>query len=100
LTVRDDYWKIHKIGQFLSLKRFEQIHRFFSLNSKNTIPLPINTPWFYRIQRISDLIRTACQNAYYPFSHIIINEAMVAFKGRLKDIIKLKNKPINTGYKL
>jgi len=100
LTVRDDYWKIHKIGQFLSLKRFEQIHRFFSLNSKNTIPLPTNTPWFYRIQRISDLIRTACRNAYYPSSHITIDEAMVAFKGRSKDTIKLKNKPINTGYKL
>ena len=25
---------------------------------------------------------------------------MVAFKGRLKDIIKLKEKPINIGYKL
>jgi hypothetical protein len=23
LTVRDDYWRIHKIGEFMGLKRFE-----------------------------------------------------------------------------
>jgi Transposase IS4 len=42
LIVRDDYWRIHKIGQFMGIKRFQQIHRFFSLNS-NLIP-PSNTP--------------------------------------------------------
>jgi len=98
LTVRDDYWRIHNIGQFMGLKRFQQIHRFFSLNS-NPIRPP-NAPWFYRIQPIADLIRTACRNAYYPSSDIAIDEAMVAFKGRSKHIIKIKGKPIDTGYKL
>jgi Transposase IS4 len=50
LKVRDDYWKIHKLGQFMGLKRFQQIHRFFSLNHENTTqPRPLNAPWFYRI---------------------------------------------------
>jgi Transposase IS4 len=31
---------------------------------------------------------------------VAIDKAMVAFKGRSKHIIKIKNKPINTGYKL
>jgi hypothetical protein len=48
LTVRDDYWRIHEIGEFMGLKRFEQIHRFFSLNSSPTTPS--NAPWFYRVQ--------------------------------------------------
>jgi len=100
LTVRDDYWRIHNIGQFMGLKRFEQLRRFFSLNNETTTPLPPNAPWFHRIQRISDLIRSACRTAYSPSSHIAIDEAMVPFKGRSRDIIKIKGKPIDTGYKL
>ena len=100
LPVRNDYWKLHKLGQFMGLKRFQQIHRFFSLNDENTVPQPPSAPWFHRIQRVSDLIRAACRNVYYPSSHIAIDEAMVAFKGRSKDTVKLKNKPIDTGYKI
>jgi Transposase IS4 len=81
----------------MGLKRFEQIRRFFSLNSK---PPTSNAPWFYRIQRISELLRTACRQTYFPSSNIAIDEAMVAFKGRSRDTIKIKNKPVNTGYKL
>ena len=77
--------------------RFELIHRFFS---PNAAPPPSNAPWFYRIQRIADLIRQACRDSYTPSSDIAIDEAMVAFKGRSKHTVKLKNKPINTGYKL
>jgi Transposase IS4 len=100
LAVRNDYWRIHKLGQFMGQGRFKQIHRFFSLNDENTIPPPLNAPWFHRIQRVSELVRTACRNAYTPSSHIAIDEAIMAFKGRSKDTVKLKNKPIDTGYKI
>jgi Transposase IS4 len=59
--------------------RFKQVHRFFSFNDENTTPAPLNALWFYRIQRISDLICSTCQTAYYPSSYIAINEAMVAY---------------------
>lgn len=81
----------------MNRNRFKLIHRYFSINNA---PPPLNAPWFYQIQRVADLIRTACRNAYYPSSHITIDEAMVAFAGHSKDTIKLKNKPIHTGYKL
>jgi Transposase IS4 len=81
----------------MGLKRFEQIHRFFSLESG---PSPSNAPWFYRIQAVAELIQTAGRNAYYPSSHLAIDEAMVGFKGRSRDTIKIKGKPIDTGYKL
>jgi hypothetical protein len=84
----------------MGLKRYQQIHRFLSLNNENTVPPSSNAPWFRKIQRVSDLIRTACRNAYYPSSDIAINEAIVAFKGRSRDTIKIKGKPINTGYKV
>lgn len=94
IGVRRDYWTIHNLDQFMGINRFEQIHRFFSLNSNSA---PLNAPWFYRIQRVADLIRKACQTVYTPSSHITIDEAMVAFQGRSIHTVKLKNKPINTG---
>jgi Transposase IS4 len=100
LAVRADYWRIHKLGQFMGYGRFKRIHRYFSLNDENATPPPPNSPWFHRIQRVSDLIRTACRNSYTPSSYIAIDEAMVAFKGRSKHTVKLKNKPISNGYKL
>ena len=72
--------------------RFKDIHRFFSPNSA---PSPLNAPWFHRIQRVADIIRNACRNAYAPSSNIAIDEAMVAFKGRSKHTVKLKSKPID-----
>jgi Transposase IS4 len=100
LAVREDYWKIYKLGQFIGYGRFKRIHRFFSLNDENTTPPSLNALWFYRIQRVSDLIRAACRNSYIPSSYIAIDEAIVAFKERLKHTVKLKNKPISNGYKL
>jgi hypothetical protein len=57
-------------------------------------------PWFYYIQAVAKLICIAYQNVYYPSSHVVINEVMMAFKGRLRDIIKIKGKLIDTSYKL
>ena len=99
LAIRADYWRIHNLSRFMAFKRYEQIFRYFSLDEKTTPPPP-NAPWFHRIQRVADLIRTACQHSYYPSSHIAIDEAMVAFRGRSKHTVKLKNKPIDTGYKI
>jgi Transposase IS4 len=100
LAVRRDYWRIYKLGQFMSRNRFDQIHRFFSLSDENTTPPASTAPWFHKIQQISDLIRHACRNSYYPSAHIAIDEAMVPFEGRSPDTVKLKNKPIDVGYKL
>ena len=77
--------------------RFQLIHHFFSLNVSSMSP---NTLWFYRIQYISDLIRTACQNVYIPSFHITIDEVMMAFERRLNHMIKFKNKSIINDYKL
>jgi Transposase IS4 len=48
LPVRADYWKLHSLGQFMGRIRFEQIHRYFSMNAVNTEPQ--EKPWFYKIQ--------------------------------------------------
>jgi predicted acylesterase/phospholipase RssA len=78
--------------------RFEQIHRYFSINAVNTESQ--EKPWFCKIQPIADRVRAACRNAYYPSSNIAIDEAMIPFKGRSPNIVKLKHKPIDVSYKV
>ena len=77
--------------------RFVLIHYFFSTNNVSS---SLNVFWFYRIQYITDLIRTVYRNFYYFSFNIVINKVMIVFKSRLKYTIKLKNKSINIDYKL
>lgn len=60
----------------------------------------IDEPWFYKVHAVVERIRSACKGFYYPSSHIVIDEAMILFKGRSNHTIKMKNKLINEGYKL
>jgi hypothetical protein len=64
-----------------------------SLNNENTTSLPPHAPWFYRIQRFPELLRTACRKAYSPSSNIAINEAIVAFKAGQEISSKLRINP-------
>jgi Transposase IS4 len=44
LTVRKDYWRLHGLGQFIGEVRFEQIHRYFSINAANAEPQSTERP--------------------------------------------------------
>ena len=80
--------------------RFKQLHRYFTVNDENINPRPIDAPQFNKLQPFTDKLRKNYRNSYRPSSYIIIDEAMIPFTGRLKHTVKLKNKPINKGYKL
>jgi Transposase IS4 len=100
MAVREDYWRIHKLGKYMGLKRFEQLHRYFTVNDEDTHSRPPGAPWYNKLQPIADDLRAACKDSYSLFSHISIDEAMVFCEGRIKHTVKLKNKPIDTGYKI
>jgi len=53
----------------------------------NTASPPSNAPWCHVIQRIADLIRTACRNSYTLSSQIAVDEAMMAFNGRSRPFV-------------
>jgi hypothetical protein len=43
---------------------------------------------------------TNCQQNWLPATHVTIDEAMLPFCGRSEDAIKVKNKPIEEGFKV
>ena len=56
-------------------------------------------PFWNKVEPLTSHIRNINKRVYTPGSHMTIDEAMLAFRGRTVHITKLKNKPIKEGYK-
>lgn len=98
-----EYWEtssadaLHPISRFMSRDRFLQLYRRFctwdtSDQSKETVFDKVND-WSSHIQNISTIY-------WKPSSNVSIDEAMVRFTGKSKDIVHLPSKPIPVGYKI
>lgn len=114
---------------YMGLKRFQVIHKLFTASpiSANEpchdpprrAPTPKRKPTargarpatnisdrgglspghWAKVEPLATHIREICMRVYTPGTHITIDEIMLAFRGRSKDITKLKNKPISEGFK-
>ena len=56
---RQDYWRDtelygYKLGRFMSRNRWEQIHRFWSINNA---PRQLEDPWWYKIEPVMTGVR-------------------------------------------
>ena len=49
---------------------------------------------------MATMIRINCQSNWLPATYVAIDEAMLLFCGRSEDIVKMKNKPIEEGFKI
>ncbi|MFL5661999.1 MAG: hypothetical protein ACJ8BW_11720 [Ktedonobacteraceae bacterium] len=125
-----DYWRapvyqqesLQTMTNHMTLRRFELIYKFFTI-SKSSLET-FDTPaepilpsrqkrkkstsqkaasfkrFFDKLEPIASYIRETCKRVYIPGTHVTIDEAMVAFRGRTKHTTKLKNKPIKEGFKV
>jgi Transposase IS4 len=57
-------------------------------------------PFWHKLEPFANHIRDTNKRLYTPSTHVIIDEAMLAFRGRTLHITKLKNKLIKEGYKV
>ncbi len=98
---RRAYWtNSHNLNEFLSLTRFEQIHRYFTLRDRSLDPRQEGASFAWPVDRVAAIIRRNFRTNWLLSSHISIDEAMISFRGRSLHKITLKNKPISEGYKV
>ena len=103
---RRDYWQesrrlgAHRLGVFLSLTRFEQIHRYFTIRDGSVSPPSRDDEFTWHLEPVATKIREACQQNWSPGSHLAIDESMIPYRGRSNHTVKMKNKPIPEGYKV
>lgn len=102
LSSTSSYWDTssttasHPITRFITRERYEGIyHRFCTWDPTHTF-----SSVFEKIKAWSDHIRATSLRLWRPSSHVSVDEAMVRFNGRSKDIVHLPNKPISVGYKI
>src|SRR5207248_11480172 len=70
------YWgDSHRLGRFLSLVRFEQIHRYFSLRDGDVHPKQPHEEWFWKVEPVGTLIRLACKANWSLGTHLAVDEA-------------------------
>jgi Transposase IS4 len=95
------YWSLsHRLGEFLALKRFQQIHRYLTLRDDCSWPKQPDEPFTWKLEPIASLVRQNCRQNWSPSSHLCIDESMVSYRGRTLHKTKMKNKPIPEGYKI
>ena len=98
---REDYWLANeRLTKIMSIVRWEQIHRYFTLRDRLIYPYEEDECFAWPVEPVATEIKRNIQKVYIPGSHIAIDEAMIAFRGRTKHTVNLPNKPIKEGYKV
>jgi len=84
--------------QAMSLERFSQIKRFLHISNPK---LQLScAEWFQKLERLNSMIRSRCQQFYFPASNVIVDEMMIRFGGRSHHTYRMPSRPITEGYKV
>ena len=104
IASRKDLWSrrgqqpIHCISRFMSFQRWKQIKRIIHLSNPDTEPPQHSV--FDKVQPIASILNARFSRVYLPSNYVSIDEIMVKFTGRSKEIVSIKGKPIPVGYKI
>lgn len=96
---REDCWAANnnRLGKYMPKTRWEQIHRFFTVNACGREP---GQPWFYKLEPLASRMRENWGKACRPTTWLAVDEMMIAFTGRCAYTTKLLKKPIKEGFKM
>jgi hypothetical protein len=103
----EDFWSkeitIHKPIEYISYFCFQQIKHYFHVSpppvSNNPTHLPIKL-WYMKLALLYILLQKHFQIYTILGQNVSFDEIMVAFTGRSRHTLKMKNKPISEGFKL
>ena len=89
---------IHEqILKHISLKRWQQIDRFFHISK----PKPGETEKpFQKLEPLSDTLRQGFKKYWKPGTHLAVDETIQRFLGRAKEIVNIPSKPTPEGFKI
>jgi Transposase IS4 len=97
----EEHWsKSGYLRKFMSLRRYHQTHRYFTLRDGTVNPRKEKETFAWKLEPVASIIKQNCKALWSPSSHLAVDEAMIAYKGRTVDKVKLPNKPIKEGYKV
>lgn len=89
-------WPTHCITRFMSLRRFEQIKRYFHV-SPPFRDLP-KEHFFDKLEPVSSMVKAAFQRVVRPATQVSVDEMIIRFTGRSSHTIMMRGKPVPEGY--
>lgn len=99
---QDSNFKVDRISDVITQKRFLAILRYIHLNDNNQMPKrgELNYDKLYKLRPMIDMLNENFKQLYTPKREISIDESMVGFKGRssLKQYMPMK--PTKRGFKI
>ena len=93
---KDTRRPIHRMLEYMTLFRFQQIRRFLHIS----LPNPDKTSYYSKLEPLLSHVRATSQEIYLPSSNLSVDEMMIRFSGRHAHTFRLKNKPIPEGFKI
>jgi Transposase IS4 len=84
----------------MSLVRFQQIQRYFTLRDRAVDPKKEEETFAWQVEPVATIVKQNCRALWLFSSHLAIDKAMIAYRGRSSHKVKLPNKPIKEGYKV
>ncbi|RKK61223.1 hypothetical protein BFJ68_g17511 [Fusarium oxysporum] len=106
----EDHWKTsqledqrpeHSIIKFMTYDRFQLLHRHLRLFDHTKFTDDDDFPIVFQcIERWSQHIQLATTELCDPGSHLAVDEGMIRYTGRNKQVTCAPNKPIDTGLKV
>ncbi|GFS03597.1 PiggyBac transposable element-derived protein 4-like [Elysia marginata] len=98
----DPYWRVPAIADVWGRQRYQKVHQYFHLANSASQPgrNDANYDPLYKVRPLLDHIRNVCSMVYKPKRNLSVDEAMVAFTGRVSFKQYIKNKPTPWGFKI
>ena len=84
------------VSKHISLKRWQQINRFFHLTSLNTVHQDV----FQKIDRLSEHLRVSFKLYWSIDTHLIVDKCIQRFMSRSDVIVHISSKPEPEDYKI
>ena len=98
----DDRLRVSGIADVMGKNRYEKVHQYFHL-SDSTLAVPRGQPGYdplYKVRHLINHFRTTSKSLYTPCTALSIDEAMIAYTGRLQFKQYIKAKPTPWGIKV
>ena len=100
----EDYWDrelqgpYHRITQCMTLKRFQQLKRYLHVSDNDSDNS--KEYFFNKLEPLfSQFVKTS-QRLWVPGKNVSADEMMVMCYGRSSETVRMKHKPISSGYKI
>lgn len=100
----EDYWDKsgsgpdHSITSCMQLLRFQQIKRFLHISDHTGDNGRIY--FFNKMEPLLSTVIEASQKLWHPSSYMSIDEMMIMCFGRSSESVRMRNKPVSSGFKM